>query len=68
MSWLRNRLRSWLGVPSAADIRSMALREIDADAVWQSAEKGLLTTDRLRLIREREIAILRNEREDTRCD
>jgi len=44
MTWLRNRIRRWLGVPTRADIRAIVLREIDADYAWLDRDDSKGTT------------------------
>lgn len=63
---IRSRIRRWLGVPTHAEIRAIALREIDADAVWKSPSLKTPQSDRRDLEIERHVAISMGKREDTR--
>ena len=70
MSFIRNLIRRWLGIPSPEDIRAMILREIDADAAWREREAdGIvgpsLLARRLTAERERGGATIMGLREDT---
>lgn len=62
-------IRRWLGVPTRAEVRGMVLREIDADAAWRDAPKSGRTFGSEGVIRSRDrsVAIILGEREDTRA-
>lgn len=67
MNWLRNRIRRWLGVPTRTDIRTIVLREIDADTVWREGQATEThSVRRRRRHAERDAAIHFGGREDTR--
>lgn len=55
---MRNLIRRWLGVPTRAEVRKIAQREIDADRAWRYGS----TQDE----REIEAARIRQEREARR--
>lgn len=73
MSWLRRKLRAWLGIPNADQIAYIAQREIDADAVWREgvephqAMAATFQARRERKENERWRAILSGGREDARA-
>lgn len=66
---MRNLIRRWLGAPTRAEIREMILREIDADAVWQSRPRigGSTIAHRVQREQDRAVAQEIGAREDTRA-
>lgn len=66
---IKTNIRNWLDVPTPDQIRSLILKEIDADAVWREkphADIEDFPVMRDELGRHREAEIILNKREDTR--
>lgn len=67
MGFIAACLRRWLGIPTREEIRTMILREIDADAAWHMAATGKTAETARRDFRiDRDVAIMSGHREDTR--